>query len=132
MRLLVYGLVCIMIGTCSDDAETEQSSSAQTSGSTISAASSSSGSGGAGGGESCHGTLRPADAERFVVVGHPYDANAAPANVYEVLRLSSAGELLRSGSTVSLGRPADRPIVFTPDGALGFAVQDDGIGRAHV
>ena len=84
------------------------------------------GTAGAGGSSPCHGEPGAADKDRFVVVGHPYDAESNPAQDYEVLSLSSAGDLATTGTHFTMGRPADSTIVFTPDGALGFAVQDDG------
>ncbi|MFO0548540.1 MAG: hypothetical protein U0271_09145 [Polyangiaceae bacterium] len=78
--------------------------------------------GGAGGGSSCTRDPGPADKARFVVVGHPYDGEGS----YEVLSLASDGELTTTGTHFTMGPPADRPIRFTPDGAIGFAIQDDG------
>jgi hypothetical protein len=126
LSLAIYALV--VFAACGDDAsETASSSQAvSTASATNTASSSTTGAGGSGGAESCHGTLGPADAERFVVIGHPYDPNGGSANTYEVLRLATDGMLSRINKSVPLGRPADRPIAFTPDGELGFSVQDDG------
>jgi hypothetical protein len=68
----------------------------------------------------------PDDKDRFVVVGHPYDDAVDPDGSYEVLALSSAGVLTTTGTRFPMGPPADEAIVFTPDGEIGFAVQDDG------
>lgn len=85
------------------------------------------GGGGAGeGGGACVRQLGPADAERFVVVGHPNDEAGDPANTFGVLRLSPEGELTETDTIFEMGPPADQEIVFTPDGKLGFAVQDEG------
>ncbi len=84
------------------------------------------GGGPAGGAASCFDDGGPADKARFVVVGHPYDDAVDADGSYEVLALSSAGELSQTGHVFHMGRPADRPIVFTPSGEVGFAVQDDG------
>lgn len=84
------------------------------------------GGGGGQGGAPCHDARGPADLQRFVVIGHPYDASSSPAQDYEVLTLTPSGELEKTGKRFAMGRPADKPIVFTPDGALGFAVQADG------
>ncbi len=82
--------------------------------------------GGAGGGESCPRDPGPADKERFVIVGHPYDDAVSADGSYEVLSLSAAGVLSTTGTRFHMGPPADRPISFTADGEIGFAVQDDG------
>jgi hypothetical protein len=145
-------ITCLGLTACGDDSEAvDDASGTSTSGgpsSSGSGASSAGGQGGAGaqggagsggggsageggtagaGGRSvCHDDPGAADKDRFVVVGHPYDAQSNPANDYEVLSLSSTGDLATTGTHFAMGRPSDSTIVFTPDGALGFAVQDDG------
>lgn len=84
------------------------------------------GTGVGGGSAACHADPGPADKDRFVIVGHPYDTQGGPANEYQVLSLSSNGDLAATETFFTMGRPSDRNIVFTPDGELGFAVQDDG------
>ena len=70
--------------------------------------------------EACPRTLAEADRERFVVVGHPQ------ARSYEVLSLATDGTLTETGNTFTMGRSAEAPIVFTPDGQVGVAAQQDG------
>lgn len=86
---------------------------------------SASGGGGTGGQGACFSEA-PATRDRFVVIGHGYDANGDPNGSYEVLALSDAGVLSKTGTSFTMKRPADRPIVFVPGGSIGFAVQDDG------
>jgi hypothetical protein len=74
----------------------------------------------------CYDDIGPDDKDRFVVVGHPNDTAMDPDGSYEVLRLSPAGVLTSTGMFFYMGPPADRRIHFTPDGEIGFAVQDDG------
>lgn len=125
----------LLVAACGDDAGTggggagDATSSTTGSGTTTSSSgmSTTSTSGGTGGGGgSCDRDPGAADKERFVVVGHPYDDAMDPDGTFEVLRLSTAGELTSTGTRFSMGRPADRAIRFTPDGEVGFAVQDDG------
>jgi hypothetical protein len=82
--------------------------------------------GGAGGGNACPRIAGPDDAARFLVVGHPFDAAGNAATDYEVLALSKAGDVTATGTHFTMGKAADRPIVFTPDGKVGIATQDDG------
>jgi hypothetical protein len=63
---------------------------------------------------------------RRVVVSHPYDASGASSNVYQVLALSEDGKLSTTGVRFRMGRLAFGRIVFTPDGQVGLAAQDDG------
>jgi hypothetical protein len=89
------------------------------------AQSSSSGSSGTGGG-ACTRAAGPVDAARFVVIGHPFDAQGNDSTDYEVLSLSPAGVLAKTGTHFAMGVSSDTEIVFTPDGKLGFTAQDDG------
>ncbi len=75
----------------------------------------------------CGRTL-PADGVRRVVVSKPYTADSNPANTYEVLTLSAAGELTRPAPPVKfeMGRAAFGNITFTPDGTIGLVPQSDG------
>ena len=92
------------------------------------------------GGDAGAGCIRmpaAADRPRFAVVSHPFGADGGASTQYEVLSLSQTGTLTRPSMpvTFSLGGSADfAPIVFTPDGAYGFVVQDnDGsIGVFHL
>lgn len=79
-----------------------------------------------GGGGSCSRDPLPADRDRFVVVGHPYDDSAGEFGSYEVLGLSGDGELSELGETFVMGESAETTFVFTPDGELGFSAQEDG------
>ncbi|MBI5508343.1 MAG: hypothetical protein HY903_06280 [Deltaproteobacteria bacterium] len=84
---------------------------------------------GASGGDQdvgCPRTPASPDRERYVVISHPYDDGGGQSSRFEVLALSKAGHLSVTGKTFNLGRIAFGDIVFTPDGALGFAAQDDG------
>ncbi len=82
--------------------------------------------GNGGGGGTCNYDPGPADKDRFVVVGHPNDDAVDPDGSYEVLALSSTGELTETGVIFHMGPPSDTEIVFSPDGQYGFAAQDDG------
>jgi hypothetical protein len=74
----------------------------------------------------CPRSAAPADRARHVVVSHPYDAAGMPAGTFEVLELSTAGELSRPGRTFTLGRAVFGTIAFTPDGEVGLAALDNG------
>jgi len=141
--LAVLLAIAFAAGGCGDDQGAPSSETGSTSsagGSTASSSSGSIGGGGAssastggGGASGCHAELGPADADRLVVVGHPYDAMGNAAQSYEVLTLKQDETLAQTGTKFDMGRPADAPIVFTPDGTLGFAVEDDGtIGEFRV
>jgi hypothetical protein len=67
------------------------------------------------------------DAERSIVVAHPYAAGSGmKANDYERLLLDASGAIMRPGQRFSMGRAAFGNVVFTPDGELGFVAQEDG------
>lgn len=74
----------------------------------------------------CARTAKPANRTRHVVVSHPYDANGAKTNTWEVLDLSATGELTRPGRTFVMGVALEGEVAFTADGEIGIAVQDDG------
>lgn len=86
----------------------------------------------AGGGPDAQGgcprTPAPADRARRVVLSRPYDASGGQASTWEVLDLAADGTLTRPDPvrTFTMGRAIDGTIAFTPDGAIGVAVQDDG------
>jgi hypothetical protein len=77
------------------------------------------------GGAACPRVVGEADRARKVVVSHPF-TDAGKGTAFEVLDLSPAGALARSGVTFEMGTANDRPIRFTPDGAVGLVAQDDG------
>jgi hypothetical protein len=67
------------------------------------------------------------DAERSIVVAHPYAATTGmKATDYERLLLDGSGAITRPGHHFSMGRAAFGNVVFTPDGELGFVAQEDG------
>jgi hypothetical protein len=80
----------------------------------------------ADGSSGCERFPQRATRPRKVVVSHPYDESGASSNVYQVLELSEDGKLHRSGVKFRMGRLAFGRIVFTPDGQVGLAAQDDG------
>jgi hypothetical protein len=61
-----------------------------------------------------------------VVVSHPYDAAQQPASGWELLDLSAAGAVAPTGASVQMGRATEGRMVFTPDGRIGLAAQEDG------
>ena len=94
------------------------------------------GSGGGGGSTSDGGTDAgcprvpgPVDATRFVVASHPFpNDGGSKDNQYEVFSLSPTGTLAATGQFFRMGRASlpDQPIVFTPDGRVGIASQEQG------
>ena len=66
-----------------------------------------------------------ADHPRKVIVSHPNDADAGKVKDYEVLDLGLDGNLTRGGQRFTMGHNFDAPILFSPDGVIGVAVQDD-------
>ncbi|NUO52971.1 MAG: hypothetical protein HOV80_29345 [Polyangiaceae bacterium] len=113
-------------GSSTDTTGASPSTTGTTSPTTSSTGSTASTSGaGGGGGECLHEAGNP-DFDRFVIVGHPYDDAVDPDGSYEVLRLSTAGALTTTGTRFHMGPPADKQIQFSPDGEIGFAIQDDG------
>lgn len=83
----------------------------------------SAGSGGALSATTCIRALGPADRTRKVVVSHPYGDDQTR---YEVLDLTSTGELTRTGAVFQMERAGWSPIVFTPDGEIGLVAEDRG------
>ena len=74
--------------------------------------------------EKCPRPLAPANRTRKAVVSHPFGDRP---NRYEVLSLTAGGTLARSGVEFEMGRASSAvPIVFTPDGKIGLAVQEGG------
>ena len=60
-----------------------------------------------------------------LVVSHPFDSDGETSNLYEVLTLSEQGQLT-SVASFEMERARQAPIVFTPDGRVGMAVQEGG------
>jgi hypothetical protein len=73
----------------------------------------------------CERTPKAADRVRNVVVSHPTDQSGGKGHDFEVLHLDQDGKLTRDGARFSMGRTFDSPILFTPDGEIGVAVQDE-------
>lgn len=74
-----------------------------------------------GGGAECPRLPAAADRVRYVALAHPFGDPS-----YEVLALAADGTLSRTGNSFVMGKANDAPIVFTPDGEVGIAAQDDG------
>ncbi|MFO0597847.1 MAG: hypothetical protein U0228_21275 [Myxococcaceae bacterium] len=77
----------------------------------------------------CQFTPAPIDGTRHVVVSHPFpDDGGTRDNQWELFSLSSTGTLTPTGTFWRMGRTSDpsAPVVFTPDGRIGFAAQEDG------
>jgi hypothetical protein len=82
---------------------------------------------GAAGTASCHATPLGDDDDRFVIVSHPFKSgDPNKSDVYEVVKLDITGTLSKTGTTFNLGRSAYTPVVFTPDGAVGFVAEEEG------
>ena len=77
-------------------------------------------------GPSCERWPQRASRPRKVVVSHPYDADGYGSDLYEVLDLSEDGKLSARRAFFQMGRLAFGRIVFTPDGEVGLAAQEDG------
>jgi len=73
----------------------------------------------------CARTPRP-EGPRKVVVSHPFLDGGAKSGAMEVLDLAADGTLTRPMKTFALGTAAFEPIVFTPDGEVGFTGLDNG------
>lgn len=81
------------------------------------------------GGVTCVFTPSSPNALRKVVVSHPFpDDGGTRDNRYEVFDLTSSGMLTANGPQFRMGRSSDysSPIVFTPDGRIGFVTQEQG------
>lgn len=80
------------------------------------------------GGVACPHPPGPENAPRIAVVSHPYLEDAGRDNSYEVYELSPAGVLTSKNQYFRMGRSTggNATIVFTPDGKIGFAPQNDG------
>ena len=71
----------------------------------------------------CRSTPPPADHDRVVLVAHPFATDQAE---WGVLNLGADGQLTDTGQLLSAGRSPYGDVVFTPDGAIAFGVNDDG------
>jgi len=69
---------------------------------------------------------RPDDAPRFLVVSRPNDADLNPRNLYEVLTVEDDGSITSNGVEFTMGRAQMGRIVFSQNGRVGMAVQEDG------
>jgi 6-phosphogluconolactonase (cycloisomerase 2 family) len=76
-------------------------------------------------GPSCGRVPGPEDGERVVIVSRPYTGSYGKAEAYEVLKLTATGVLSFTGEKFAMGRSNMGDIVFTPDGKLGLASQDE-------
>ena len=73
----------------------------------------------------CPRVAKTANRTRKVVISHPFGEAGAKTKTYEVLELSTAGDLTRTNETFEMDRGLAE-IVFTPDGEVGLVAQDDG------
>lgn len=76
--------------------------------------------------EGCRATPAASDRDRAVFVSLPYTSSGRAADVWARLTLTEAGDLVDDGVRFEMGRSYMGEIEFTPDGEIGFAVQDDG------
>ncbi|MDF2692842.1 MAG: hypothetical protein K0S65_1225 [Labilithrix sp.] len=75
--------------------------------------------------KTCPRAANAADRTRKVVVSHPFGEGGAKTKLFEVLELSTTGELARTNETFEMDR-ALAEIAFTPDGKIGLVAQEDG------
>ncbi len=73
-----------------------------------------------------------ADVSRPVVISHPYTDGGDSSDEWELLRLSTSGDLSATGTTFTMGRATGGEVVFTPDGRIGLVAQEDGTVGAFV
>lgn len=81
------------------------------------------------GGLGCVFTPAPANGTRRIVVSHPFPPDGGSRdNRYEVFEVSSTGAVNATGVEFRMGRSGDysSPIVFSPDGRIGFVAQEQG------
>lgn len=82
--------------------------------------------------DGCRATPAAADRDRAVFVSLPYGSSGRAADVWARLTLTESGDLVDDGFRFEMGRSYMGEIEFTPDGEIGFAVQDDGtLGIFH-
>ncbi|MBK9369184.1 MAG: hypothetical protein IPN01_23285 [Deltaproteobacteria bacterium] len=75
--------------------------------------------------EGCRATPLPKSAPRLVAASLPYTASGAAADSWTLLQLKDE-TLSATGVTFEMGRGGGDAVVWSPDGSLGVAVQDDG------
>jgi hypothetical protein len=75
--------------------------------------------------EGCRATPLPNRAPRLVAASLPYTAEGARSDRWTLLQLEDE-TLSATGITFEMGRGGGDPVVWSPDGSLGVAVQDDG------
>ncbi|TNF32175.1 MAG: hypothetical protein EP329_11035 [Deltaproteobacteria bacterium] len=68
----------------------------------------------------------PAAHTRHVVLSYPVAADMSQTNVWKAFPLNSDGSISATGTTFTMGYTAGGVVAFSPDGSLGFAVQEDG------
>jgi len=73
----------------------------------------------------CTRTQRP-DGTRYVAVSHPFTDSGNPSTDYELLVLATDGTFTRPNTHFQMGVGTEGAIVFTPDGKVGYSMQDDG------
>lgn len=77
----------------------------------------------------CPRALAPADRTRYLVASHPFPSDGGSRDdLYEVFSVSPSGAVASTGRFFRMGRANDytSPIVFTPDGVVGIAAQENG------
>jgi hypothetical protein len=128
MRSWLTVFVVLSVGCGSSDGESPLNQPLEDSGGTVDVAADSAladtASPSETGGE-CPRTPKPEGA-RKVVVSHPFLDGGMKTGAMEVLDLAADGTLTRPMKTFALGAAAFEPIVFTPDGELGFVGLDNG------
>ena len=75
--------------------------------------------------EGCRATPLPKRAPRLVAASLPYSASGGAAESWTLLQLEDE-TLSPTGVTFEMGRGGGDAVVWSPDGSLGVAVQDDG------
>ena len=75
--------------------------------------------------EGCRATPLPKKAPRLVAASLAYTAEGAASDRWTLLRLEDQ-TLSATGVTFEMGRGGGDAVVWSPDGSLGVAVQDDG------
>ena len=76
--------------------------------------------------EGCRATPQAADRDRLAVVSFPYGEGAEQATTWAAMTLTAEGEVVDDGIRFDMGRATGGEVVFTPDGEVGLAVQEDG------
>lgn len=76
--------------------------------------------------DGCRAEAPAADRVRTAVVSFPYDERGRQAKAWGVFQLGVDGTLTDLGTRFEMGRAFGGSVTFTPDGEVGFAVQEDG------